>query len=426
MTPTPRLFGPHLAIVSRHRHLIHDLTLIKGVAPFVRHQYPNVCKLTIDFREVYQSQRESVSLELKETFSSLVQLTLRMVVMRQSSWIALEMHSQVRILQLEDTLIGVDNAEIFWKVFANLEAFEMTYNSIPGIRKKLQEDVKFYRMRKLVLNILGADDDQIKLFIRCPRLEELGWTKSRLQRIRIDQAIQNLCWPHLERLSIDYPFQDDELASLLQGAGNSKKKVVQVNLSKCYLEARASAALASHFNTLVEVNLTDCVSVLRSTTQDLLCLCPRLEVLETSSVMAKDIVAGDPWVCRQLRKLTIGFWFVASDKCLQHEIFGRLSTFIHLEELTMRIPQNDVGNGTVLTFQLDCGMGQLASLRELTTFRVVSIRAEYSAGLGKDEFEWIKKHWKNLKVVKGNLVSNRTENYLMKKAFRRHGITVDV
>jgi len=51
--------------------------------------------------------------------------------------------------------------------------------------------------------------------------------------------------------------------------------------------------------------------------------------------MAKDVVAGGPWVCQQLRKLTACFWFEESEKGLQQEIFERLSTLTRLEELTL-------------------------------------------------------------------------------------------
>ncbi|KAF9349888.1 hypothetical protein BGX34_001547 [Mortierella sp. NVP85] len=408
-------------VVSHHRQLIQDLTLVKGVAPFVKHQYPNVRKLTIDFKEVHMSRRESVSLELEETFPSLVQF--RIVHMAPVPWKALAVFPQIKILQLDDIRIEDANIPAFWKVFENLEVLEMTFTLLPNLDKGLQTDVKFHRMRKLLLNVIEKDDSSIELINRCPNLEDLEWARIRSAGEAVNQSLQNVCWPHLKRLAIVHRFQDDQVASLLQGVGNGHERVVALRLNQCYVGPKASAALASHFNTLVRVDLADCTTVLSTTTRDLLCHCPRLEVLDTRSVMAKDVIAGGPWVCQRLRKLTACFWFEESEKGLQQEIFERLSTLIHLEELTIRIPKNDDTNGYVLAFQLDCGMGQLASLRQLTTLQFLSnISKFYHAELGIDEFEWITKHWKKLKTFKGSLNSDYQVNYQLRRALEAHGI----
>jgi len=404
MTPTQSFFGPHPDVVFHHRQLIQDLTLVKGVAPFVKHQYPNVRKLTIDFKEVHMSRRESVSLELEETFPSLVQF--RMIHMAPVPWKALAAYPQIKTLQLDDIRIEDASIPAFWKMFENLEVLEMSYTLLPDLYKGLQTDVKFHRMRKLLLNVIERDDSLIELINRCPNLEDLEWTRIRNAGETVNQSLQNVCWPHLKKLAIVHRFQDDQVASLLQRVGNGHERVMELRLNQCHVGPEASVALASHFNTLVRVDLADCTIVLSTTTRDLMCHCPRLEVLDTRSVMAKDVVAGGPWVCQRLRKLTACFWFEESEKGLQQEIFERLSTLIRLEELTMRIPKNDDTNGVS------------AGLRHGTvgTLQFVSnISKFYHAELGIDEFEWITEHWRKLRLLKGSLNSDYQVKYQLKR-----------
>ena len=425
--PNPGLFGPPPDVVSSYRHLIHNLTLVKEVTPFIQHQYPNVHTLTIDytgaahFRLVYFH----VSLDLKGTFPSLVELALTKATLVPGLWKALADYSRIKSLRLEDIRIDPDSIQAFWKVVESLEVLEMKKTPFPNLDRKLRTDIKFYQLRKLLLDLFSmANLPRIYLIARCPSLEDLEWTEDLGSRFSFGHALQHACWPHLERMSTSFPFRDDELALMLARIGDGRGKLAQLKLVRCRLGTNASAALGLHFNTLVEVNITDNQTVLSTTPRDLLCHCPRLEVLEARNLMAKDIVAGGPWVCQRLRKLTACFWFEESEKGLQQEIFERLSKLTRLEELSIHVLKKGAMNGYVLKFRLEYGMGQLASLRELTTFHFVSDIDGCYADLGMAEIEWIKDHWKKLKRVKGSLNSCNTTHYNLKVAFEEHGIAV--
>ncbi|KAF9342856.1 hypothetical protein BGX34_007533, partial [Mortierella sp. NVP85] len=198
-------------------------------------------------------------------------------------------------LHLQSISFARGDRQAFWKVIEGLETLEMGHISIFGLDKKLQPDVKLFRMRKLLL-IIGTRSDisGIHLTTGCPMLQELEWTEHRGLSISIYQILQDACWPHLKRLNMDYSLNDSELAHMLQRVWNDQE-IFHLRLATCYLETEASAALGLYYNALVEVNLTDCHTVPSTTTLDLLRHCPRLEVLETRSVIAKDIVAGERW-----------------------------------------------------------------------------------------------------------------------------------
>ncbi|KAF9349889.1 hypothetical protein BGX34_001548 [Mortierella sp. NVP85] len=425
MNPTSDLFGPHPDLVSRHRHLIRDLSLFKEVAPFVQHQYPNVHKLTIRSMGIYESRRDPILLELKETFPSLVQLTLTKVALTSNFWEGLEAYSRINTLRLKDILINADSRQAFWNVVENLEVLEMKKTPLLDLREKMRTEIKFYRMRKLLLDrSVIADISLIHLITRCPMLEDLEWMEYRCRSVQFHQALQHACWPDLKRLSTDFSLQDVELATLLQRIGDGRGKITQLRLALCWMETDTSAALGLHFSTLVEVNLADCHYVPSTTTWDLLCHCPRLEILQTRGVTVKGIMAGKPWVCQRLRKLRAFFQFEESEKGLRQEIFEHLSTLTRLEELTIHNPIYQVMRGCVLKFRLKDGMGQLASLQGLTSFQFTSNLRNCHADLGMPEVEWIKNHWKKLKQVKGSLNNCDTVRYNLKVAFEEHGIAV--
>lgn len=73
---------------------------------------------------------------------------------------------------------------------------------------------------------------------------------------------------------------------------------------------------------------------------DMLCFCPRLEVLLAKGVSSKDVEKRGPWVCQQLRELKIWFHFESQERHLQALVFERISTLTRLERLIMECPHH--------------------------------------------------------------------------------------
>jgi hypothetical protein len=326
---------------------------------------------------------------------------------------------------LESIAYGAGNTQGFWKLLEGLEVLE-TNSYIPELFKTLQTGIKLFRMRKLRLGLgVRGDVSTINLIMRCPMLQDLEWDEICNQPLPVHHIIQDACWPHLKRLSMDFHMRDHGLAYLLQRVWNDHT-TFRLRLATCVLGAEASADLAIYYNALVEVNLMYC-DVPSAATLDLLRHCPGLVVMETRGVMAKDIVAEERWVCQRLRKLLTCFWFEESEAGLQPVVFECLSALIRLEELVIYIHKKeaDVMSRKVLKFRLEDGMGQLASLQELTSFQFLPNGYwTWQIELGMEEFEWIKEHWKRLKMVKGRLNSSSTVSSHLKVAFEELGIKV--
>ncbi|KAF9344376.1 hypothetical protein BGX34_005741 [Mortierella sp. NVP85] len=256
--------------------------------------------------------------------------------------------------------------------------------------------VVFDSLRTLTMtaNDIGvlSTQDQLDLTLRCPNLKKLYWTGYRAVNERVHppfntDGVLKGCWPHLRQVNISLYIRDKDVASILKGIGDERKNLVDLELYGCFLGDQVSKAFHRHFSTLVELNLAECRSINSCTIRDVLCYCPRLEILLARSVLARDIVAAGPWVCLQLRQLMINL-FGESELDLQHEIFGRLATLTLLQRLIMFIPVDETyEENCTLKLQLENGLGQLSSLQQLTQldFDGSPISGFYVPELGKEE-----------------------------------------
>jgi hypothetical protein len=153
----------------------------------------------------------------------------------------------------------------------------------------------------------------------------------------------------------------------------------------------------------------------------------------STSVFAGDIAEGGSWACLHLKELAICFLFEESEQDLQPLVFERLSALTRLERLIMwASPTDNAGHGKILEFRLDCGMGKLAGLQQLTFIRFDIQRLQngirtdyYYPQLGMDEVAWIIDHWKRLEVIKGHFNRNWLLAYVMAIDLESHGILND-
>jgi len=158
----------------------------------------------------------------------------------------------------------------------------------------------------------------------------------------------------------------------------------------------------------------------RSIPSELLCLCPRLEVLKANDVFAKDVAERGPSICQRLRKLTICFRFQDSEQDLHQLLYERLSTLIRLECLIIEYPIADrSGCSEGLMIRLDCGLGHLASLQQLTNFSIVTTYNNRFCQPGREEVVWMVKNWRKLRRIAGRFSDDNVS------VFESHGIAVE-
>jgi hypothetical protein len=370
-------------------------------------------------------------------FPSLVKLDVLGVKLASSSWLGLAAHPHMTDLHLSTIVINATDAPLLWRVCGRLRYLGL--HEVAFDNGTIPAGAVFDHMRELIIAEGGWDpsdqlnsSEQLDLILRCPNLEKVSWHAPQsdendehpnLQTDRIPEEH----WHRLEELSLHQHFQDKQLASILEGIGD--ESLVHLALNGSLLEVQVSKALHSQYATLVTLDLDQCRSVSSTVSRDVLSSCPRLESLITKGVLARDVVAGGPWVCQRLRVLGICFLFGESEQDLQQAIFGRLSALTQLEHWYMHIPTERHNEETgVLEFRLENGLERLATLRRLTTlgFEAWPGLEAYVPQMGKDEVVWMLANWKKLERVIGTFNRDPEEDQSLKDLFKMLGVTLDV
>ncbi|KAF9364893.1 hypothetical protein BGX34_012201 [Mortierella sp. NVP85] len=212
-----------------------------------------------------------------------------------------------------------------------------------------------------------------------------------------DQKV-NGDWPHLKKLKITGRASDADLDFIFKNdLGNMADQGP-------YLSAlNSSKAFGSHYQSLVNVDLRDCLKISSCIVPDILCLCPKLEILQARHVYARNVAERGLWACQQLRELNIQFLMDPSEQDLQQLVFERLSTLVRLERLTLDYDRCGDYRHDVLHFCLDCGLGQLAGLQQLTyVWLYTPSYSSWCSNLGTEDVVWIVNNWKKLKTTSPN------------------------
>jgi hypothetical protein len=375
---------------------------------------------------MWQRTEEHIAMDLTVTTPLLVELELKNVELAPEFWEALSRHPHLRTLLLLEIRIEAVEAPVFWETCVKLDILDMTRVVVQG---GIPKDMVLNRLRELVLRSFGQDvrSDPMDLILQSPLLKNLKWCNNSFDnttkgRPLFQYPVKKSHWPRLGTLILREGLQDTEMASLLGGIGNGHEGLTQLKLKVCQLGPLALKALGLHFSTLVDLVLDKCDSATSSMIRDVLCSCPSLKTLSARSISAKDIAQGGPWVCQQLWRLFICFHIGESEKDLQPFVFERLSTLVQLEQLYLWLPLGR--NKGVLEFRLGCGLNQLAALKQLTRVCFIGGRlGEYMPHIGVEEVAWMVDHWKNLKVLTGNLNKDSALGDQLRTAIESYGIS---
>jgi hypothetical protein len=243
----------------------------------------------------------------------------------------------------------------------------------------------------------------------------------------LSTQIQNRHWPHLHTLHIEGELEDTDLISILNSVGNDRQRLGSFCLQGSALRTRPFHQLGTHFDTLVSLDLTESYSTTSPMIQELLCSCPKLEVLRVSSVLARDVTTGAPWCCQRLQELYICFRFGDLDQDLHPLVIDRLSRLVRLKRLILYQPSYDelYDGYSMLKLRLDSGLSKLATLQHLTDIEFGCIETRtYYPQMGMEEIDWMVDNLKSLSSIVGSLNANHEENRRLVSALRQRGVTV--
>jgi len=418
--PHPHI-GPSNDTIYKHRHLVQDLTIFGSSTTFMHH--PILRKLDI---HANFGPRQTTHWDLTEKYPLLDDLTIRHATVDASFCRAISGHPSIRSLSLRSALIEEENLAFFWEACRHLESLLLTEANFKGGSMSVPKDAVFDQMRIVTISSIESvsPSEQLELVFHCPKLQKIAWFPPDAINVwvLINHPIQRDRWPQLDELHIPTEFQDAKLASILEGIRHCLGNVSNLRVWRGVLGPQTHKALALHFSTLVELNLGYNMSVASSTIRDVLCSCPKLEILRARTIYARDIAEGGPWVCQQLRELGVCIRVKETEQDLHPLVFERLSALTRLETLDVRESVYDDGSSDdVLDFRLDCGLGQLASFHEL---RILRFHTEITRTqqLGTKDVEWMIDNWMKLGGIYGHLNRDPGVEDQLKDALKSHGI----
>ncbi|KAG0238174.1 hypothetical protein BGX31_003347, partial [Mortierella sp. GBA43] len=250
--------GPHPADIHRHRHLIHQLSLLGDLDGLYKYRYPHLRRLRIDRSYGTKDKEREVFLEFTDMFPCLHEVILRSVKMAPGSWTILSEHSHIRRLELALMNIEAALSSVFWEVCSKLESLKLDTVTFKGNWTPV--DMTFDRLHEL--EILGPhlldSNEELQLILQCPALKELTWGEftegSDESPVKINGVIPHKHWIHLDRLLIWLSLNDEDVASILGGV----RSLGHLDLGRCCLKDQSSRALERHYSTLVVLDIQSC------------------------------------------------------------------------------------------------------------------------------------------------------------------------
>ncbi|KAK3805575.1 MAG: hypothetical protein J3Q66DRAFT_407583 [Benniella sp.] len=411
--------------LNKHRHLVRDLTLEGDFCEDDMCPHPNLRYLKI----IYQSRNRPLN-DVRELFNwdlagispLLDRLELLNFSLDRRSCQRLLEHTHLRSLELWNAIIMPDAGQEIWEAFKNLEILSLSWVESKDDCHPIPTDTVFTRLRTLIMKDVSylSLSQQLCMVLRCPRLKSFELkSQSFVARMTINHPVQKDRWSQFDNLNIPLSPSDKEWASILERIGNCFENVSCLHLHGGLVGPRSLKALGSYFSNLVDLRFAYGDS---SVILNVLCSCPKLEILHGPVIFTSDIVKGGPWVCQQLRELEIRIFDKETEQDLQPMVFERLSTLVRLTTLNLSWATIDSGRGCrgVLQFRLDRGLGQLASLRELRTviFDQVGPRQQ----LEMKDVKWMIDNWKKLKGLYGFLNRDPEVGNQLRGLLDNHGI----
>ncbi|KAG0211408.1 hypothetical protein BGX31_001675 [Mortierella sp. GBA43] len=298
--------------------------------------------------------------------------------------------------------------------------------------------VRLPKLRELTLDgvTLDAEQQLEQIILHCPLLQILIWKSGysdRAMRLFCDYLAART-WACLDWIEIkreERHVDDQDHALLLQSAPRPLRRL-DIDKGSFGEQTFRLYRECGHFSALTKIDLTQSTSTLLSgpslnpaaskQVQEVLESCPMLEHIVALVISAQDIVQGEPWVCRRLKKfevmINMGFSdnsrdqegtrrrikYSEDDKILCDQIFERLGQLSQLVALDMRLHDRHLYFDpdvklTSLPLRLRMGLGHLSTLKDLEFIGYHGFLEIRSV-----DMEWMLQHWKNLRKIVGGLI----------------------
>lgn len=409
--------------LRKHRKYIRQLSVIEVDfnGPLSLH-YPNLETLKICLEGPITKNQGAVILQ--RLGSNLRNITISESGSRYPStrafWIAFAEDANMPFIQVNEIRITAEDMNSSRD--ANQHSRSMVLQllrSLPAIEPLSSVSPCIERLEFETIYCISVMD-QLLLILQCPALRHLSWKRAvgSLPWEELAEATRSGYWSHLESLDflntpkIDYL----RLATIL----SSMKRLVSLHVNGRGTRLEFLQELRRHFGTVQDLHLC-CKDIPGPFIHEVLASCPHLTSFCAGLIRGKDVMASEPWVCKDLNHLRLVFenetvicesqWRV---------VFKQLGRLSRLEVLDFNdIIQIGDTFQTSPEFRLDHGLALLSGLNRLR-----EVHSSFSRqSMGHKDVEWIVSHWPQLKrFAISSLNSDKVTHDELQKVFHSHGI----
>ncbi|KAG9063126.1 hypothetical protein KI688_004726 [Linnemannia hyalina] len=347
------------------------------------------------------------------------------------------------------TMRYVEFKEEYWEGFRRLCATKL--KRLVFYRGRGLEDAKWdgIPMPHLQeLEILSADGFVMvpnpRMIFQCPNLRTLRWSDNRGQDPDPYSFHQILAsCPRLDALDVQgMALPDDDIATFLTRMTHPAREIILPTTKFPFEEGPRFIGFGlKAFEALARQHLTEQLVVLdigptsgfvtSGMVLKVLHSCTRLREIGACRVSGRDIceqaqVEGR-WACHGLEVFNVRVVFELPDEQLvqtQEGVFRQLSGLTRLRVLNVgtrttttiqqqmdslfsTVPNAEAEAESSLQFKLEYGLAQLAGLKRL---EILSVVGGVPQKLAREDVEWMRRWWRGLKIVKGQLYPEKKVN----------------
>lgn len=310
---------------------------------------------------------------------------------------------------LRSVSLTKEHVRALWEGLRNVQELETCNIHLINTDLFYGEAQGLYLHLKRLVFYTEYDSNAEALFLtKCPNLSELtlAYTipgQHHALSTLTDVLAQGLL-PQLVTLTVTFTAEDHELAACLRAMTITSAQ--GLNFSSTEFGSLAFLALTRHFASLYTLEWRDCPQVTGTMIQTVVESCPALRVFAATTIKARLIQKGRPWVCLRLRALVLcvvveGRAEVETEAQVQWDeededapceqsraVFEQLAHLTELVTLTIG-PQRHLGPPAPmqgLDLRLVSGLDLLSSLKEL---RMLDHKGT-EQNMGTEDFDWMK------------------------------------
>ncbi|KAF9115446.1 hypothetical protein BGX27_007821 [Mortierella sp. AM989] len=434
---------PSVQALETHAPFIHTFIFSGYIPPsYFSAQYTNLHTLkmqcqnitfcipnsTTDTRETINQMWLRVAALIRNSPSlSTIHISAQRDTLVNEIWVAIKDSPKVKTLRLAQLKVNHAQSLDFWKACSVLEKLEIdgciirdplgSLWNVVGLPPSFPHlvEIKFESVSDI------RAENQIQIMAMCPKLRSMYWRGGGVSEFPVDYFESAVThrkeFQHLESIDLmGRTIPDNSICDIVKSL---RKPLRKLALFQTCVGPLSLAVLGTHFQTIQELDFTECPQIHSKDVIMLLRSCPLLTSFKAGMLSSLDVKENESWPCSdRLLALYINIQLEEDDiQAASQRVFNCLSKLTSLRTLNIVKYSGLIGylqhNDSPLQLRLDSGLSKLSTLRylELMSFD------KSGQSMTMQEGEWIKRNWKRLVAIRGRFNANQEMNQKINSLF---------